>query len=1099
MALHFKFRSAVEYDSVNIEGHFISVASLKDKIIEAKNLGKGTDFDLLITNAQTGEEYSDDAFLVPKNTSVIIKRVPATRAKPVLRVDDQPRSQSADQSGSEVMKGVDASSHPSVFQDLTGDSMDDFGVDLYAIPEPIPSKIDKDENSRITALVNKSAAEWQRQTQEAYAGGRGFGRLAYGRGISRGRGYGRAVPPQGYVCHRCGQPGHFIQHCPTNGDPTYDIRRVKLPVGIPKTRLKADQEGSYILPDGSVAVMQPDESVFAKEADALLSIRPTFAEPPPELRCPLCQAIFKDAVMIPCCHYSFCDKCIRQELIEKGKCPQCGSTRFKNDDLLPNIALRQAIDRFLETQGPATSAEEPLKPNQVSDLDSALEVKVPSPTVSRLQIELRKPTVSLTPPANDAVAQETAGAVDSASGNDVAVPDDADKSSPANTDVVIPAAEAKPASPVVASVEPQPQCSEAVAVHTSKADESLAGVDTAIVKDVSGYVKKGGKHPIIDDGGGMVVKTSEPPSNKEAEVVAVESEFSKGVFYASRVGKDAHVGVPAGLKSTTICKKKKKRTRLIPGDGAADYMGVGKGKRMQADRFCYICGSPEHLARDCLENPDAAHPVHPGMFGPGPGVMPPYPDMFWHGPPIPQHGRPFPMGYGEGMYGPGPGPMSFDAPMMPGGPYNVPPYMRAMYPSGPMRGGFMGGGMPPSMGAMDRPLSREEFIELQERERRRRIMQDQMQRERSPDRSFSRDGMHPQTPESDRRRYEHGERRGSAEEQHPLTRKRDLDRDSVRDLSDDTDFYKNKSEKYERKPISLVESNMYRRHASVSDDEPSFDELKSRRAVDRRQREGKAVLVGTKRESRYYRDNDIERLSSDPEQDALQQAHPVRRHEKELDVYSVKCSSKGQSKRGDDGKSMHVSASGGDSHSSRHKSKRNALVDDKYDVECSQEKSFARSAKHARCRSRSPEHDGRFHLRENSGSEVDGGDDVRDAEKRRRRKHRSHSKVKAELESAVVSISEDESKKKKKKHRKHRDEGNVVKSREGRGDGDVDRPSKHRKHRSKSDSHGVASSPRDLEDTRWQLDSGYEGALTGHARRSKHNKTQRPFHVKLKH
>ncbi|KAG6551945.1 hypothetical protein Mapa_006562 [Marchantia paleacea] len=1072
MALHFKFRSAVEYDSVNIEGHFISVANLKDKIIVAKNLGKGTDFDLLITNAQTGEEYSDDAFLVPKNTSVIIKRVPATRTKPVLRVDDQPKSQSADQSGSELMKGPDSSSQPSVFQDVTADSMDDFGVDLYAIPQPVPSKIDKDENSRITALVNKSAAEWQRQTQEAYAGGRGFGRLAYGRGISRGRGYGRAVPPQGYVCHRCGQPGHFIQHCPTNGDPTYDIRRVKLPVGIPKTRLKADQEGSYILPDGSVAVMQPDESVFAKEADALLSIRPTSAEPPPELRCPLCQAIFKDAVMIPCCHYSFCDKCIRHELIEKGKCPQCGSTRFKNDDLLPNIALRQAIDRFLETQGPATSAEEPLKSYQVSDLDSALEVKVPSPTVSRLQIELRKPTVSLTSPANDAVGQETAAAVDSASGNDVAVPDDADKSSPADTDIVIPAVEAKPASAVVASVEPQPQCSEADAVHTSKADENLAGVDPAIVKNMSGYVKKGGKHPIIDDGGGMVVKISEPPSNKEAEVVAVESEFSKG-------------------------KKKKKRTRLIPGDGAADYMGVGKGKRMQADRFCYICGSPEHLARDCLENPDAAHPVHPGMFGPGPGVMPPYPDMFWHGPPIPQFGRPFPIGYGEGMYGPGPGPMSFDAPMMPAGPYNVPPYMPAMYHSGPMHGGFMGGGMPPSMGAMERPLSREEFIELQERERRRRIIQDQMQR--SPDRSFSRDSMHPQTPESDRRRYEHGERRGSAEEQHPLPRKRDLDRDSVRDFSDDTDFYKNKSEKYERKPISLVESNVYRRHASISDDEPSLDELKSRRAVDRRQREGKAVLVGTKRESRYYRDNDMERLSCDPEEVAFQQAYPVRRHEKELDVYSVKCSSKGQSKRGDDGKSMHVSASWGDSHSSRHKSKRNALVDDKYDVECSQEKSFARSAKHARCRSRSREHDGRFHLRENSGSEIDGSDDVRDAEKRRRRKHRSHSKSKAEFESAVVSLSEDESKKKKKKHRKHRDEGSIVKSREGRGDADVDRASKHRKHRSKSDSHGVASSPRDLEDTRWQLDSGYEEALTGHAHRSTHNKTQRPYHVKLKH
>lgn len=39
--------------------------------------------------------------------------------------------------------------------------------------------------------------------------------------------------------------------------------------------------------------------------------------------------------------------------------------------------------------------------------------------------------------------------------------------------------------------------------------------------------------------------------------------------------------------------------------------------QMQGDRFCYICGSPEHLARDCLENPELAHPPHPGMFGAG--------------------------------------------------------------------------------------------------------------------------------------------------------------------------------------------------------------------------------------------------------------------------------------------------------------------------------------------------------------------------------------------------------------------------------------------------------------------------------------------------
>lgn len=55
MAVHFKFKSAREFDKLDIEGPFITVSSLKDKIIEAKNLGKAADFDLVLTNNQTGE------------------------------------------------------------------------------------------------------------------------------------------------------------------------------------------------------------------------------------------------------------------------------------------------------------------------------------------------------------------------------------------------------------------------------------------------------------------------------------------------------------------------------------------------------------------------------------------------------------------------------------------------------------------------------------------------------------------------------------------------------------------------------------------------------------------------------------------------------------------------------------------------------------------------------------------------------------------------------------------------------------------------------------------------------------------------------------
>lgn len=57
MAVYYKFKSAKDYDSVSLDGHFITVASLKDKIFQNKHLGSGTDFDLVVSNAQTNEGW----------------------------------------------------------------------------------------------------------------------------------------------------------------------------------------------------------------------------------------------------------------------------------------------------------------------------------------------------------------------------------------------------------------------------------------------------------------------------------------------------------------------------------------------------------------------------------------------------------------------------------------------------------------------------------------------------------------------------------------------------------------------------------------------------------------------------------------------------------------------------------------------------------------------------------------------------------------------------------------------------------------------------------------------------------------------------------
>eukprot|EP00741_Cyanophora_paradoxa_P019444 tig00021127_g18771.t1 len=70
MAVHYKFKAAKDYDTVSFEGLFISIFNLKQAIAEQKKI-KLLDSDFVISNAQSGEEYLDEDFQVPKNTAVI--------------------------------------------------------------------------------------------------------------------------------------------------------------------------------------------------------------------------------------------------------------------------------------------------------------------------------------------------------------------------------------------------------------------------------------------------------------------------------------------------------------------------------------------------------------------------------------------------------------------------------------------------------------------------------------------------------------------------------------------------------------------------------------------------------------------------------------------------------------------------------------------------------------------------------------------------------------------------------------------------------------------------------------------------------------------
>lgn len=73
---------------------------------------------------------------------------------------------------------------------------------------------------------------------------------------------------------------------------------------------------------------------------------------PEELKCPVCQELFKDAVMMPCCAQAVCDECARNFLIHEdnpeGKCVLAceDESKISPEDLIPNRSLRNKVNDF---------------------------------------------------------------------------------------------------------------------------------------------------------------------------------------------------------------------------------------------------------------------------------------------------------------------------------------------------------------------------------------------------------------------------------------------------------------------------------------------------------------------------------------------------------------------------------------------------------------------------------------------------------------------------------------------------------------------------------------------------------------------------------
>ncbi|PJF17588.1 hypothetical protein PSACC_02594 [Paramicrosporidium saccamoebae] len=335
-----EFKSAKDYDAYKFDGAGIPVWELKREIVQAKKLGKSTDFDLILTNAQSSEDYTDDMKIIPKNAQVVVKRVPAAAGKRMPAF--QPRA-------------------PSTFSTITRPFM----------ATPSTAGATGDEDSKIAAMMAATGSHWEQNQQDMpmqQQGPRRFFRPPNFRGQAA------QAPPDTYVCYRCGQKGHYIQYCPTNADPTFDRTRVRKTTGIPKSFLKpvsseaADPSSSaavLVTPEGNLVVAAPNErewdriSTIKSLADTAASIPPEAV--PQELKCALGDHLLNNAVRVPCCTAAFCDDCMRKLFEESStsagaattgivsiECPSC-KKQIIQDKVLPHEELRAKVILFLES------------------------------------------------------------------------------------------------------------------------------------------------------------------------------------------------------------------------------------------------------------------------------------------------------------------------------------------------------------------------------------------------------------------------------------------------------------------------------------------------------------------------------------------------------------------------------------------------------------------------------------------------------------------------------------------------------------------------------------------------------------------------------